>query len=77
MVRPNKHCQWHPMIVCLVCCVKCIDITKITTLGTLASMAPKNIFKSTCSPIYMCIPVKVLIRTLTMLKELQQLWDII
>jgi hypothetical protein len=43
----------------------------------LASMAPKYIFKSTCSPVYLCIPMKVLIHTSTMSKELQQLWDII
>jgi hypothetical protein len=76
MVQPNKHCQWHPMLVSLVRHVKCNDITKIPTLGTLASMAPKYIFKSTCSPVYLCILVKVLIHNFTMLKELKQLWDI-
>jgi hypothetical protein len=77
MVRHNKHCQLHPMLVCLVRHVKCNDITKIPTLGTLGSMTPKYIFKSTCSPVYLCIPVKVLIHTFTTLKELKQLWDII
>jgi hypothetical protein len=65
------------MLVHFVRRVKCNDIAKIPALGTLASMAPKCIFKSICSPVYLCIPVKVLIHTFTMLKELYQLWDII
>jgi hypothetical protein len=77
MVRSNKHCQWHPMLVCLVCCAKCNNIAKIPTLGTLARMAPKYVLKSTYSPVDLCILVKVLIHTFTTLKELKQLWNVI
>jgi hypothetical protein len=65
------------MLVCLVHCVKYNDITKIPALGTLVGIAPKYILKSTCLPVYLCISVKVLIRTFTTLKELQQLQDVI
>jgi hypothetical protein len=58
------------MLVCLVHCVKCNNIAKIPAHGTLAGMAPNYVLKSTGSPVDLCIPVKVLICTFAMLKEL-------